>query len=140
MIYIKRGVEMELDTKQKVLIAIYTEYQNDIPNMTKAITFKELGLESDIFKIAIDKLQNEGFIKGATIHYDGNTYLPSVANVSNVKMTRYGIEYVEEKLDITRTMNGKEKTETVFKRLTSSGLEHLKDLAAKTLAEMAKQP
>jgi len=36
---------MELDTKQKVLLAIYMEYQKDIPNMSEAIRAETLGIE-----------------------------------------------------------------------------------------------
>lgn len=41
---------MELDTKQKVLVAIYTEYQKDIPDMEGAISSKVIGIDSNAFK------------------------------------------------------------------------------------------
>jgi len=129
---------MELDTKQKVLIAIDTEYQKDLPDMS-TVDYNVIGIDPDSFNVAIEKLQGEGFIQGATIIKTHDSIYPQ-ALIRNIKMTRDGIEYVEDKLDITKTMNSKEKTETLIKRLASSGLEHLKDLAAKVLVELAKQP
>ena len=52
---------MDLDSKQKVLLAIYTEYQKDIPKM-ELITNVNLDMDSQVFRIAVDKLQSEGFI------------------------------------------------------------------------------
>lgn len=129
---------MELDTKQKVLIALYTEYQKDLPDML-TIDHNTIGVNADSFNVAIDKLQNEGFIQGAIITKTHDRKYP-LAIMNHIKMTRYGIEYVEEKLEIANTMNGKEKTETVIKKLAAGGYSLLTDLAAKILAEMAKQP
>lgn len=128
---------MELNTKQKVLLAIYTEYQKDIPNMEQ-ITNKALGLPLDAFKIAVDKLQSEGFIKGAQIIPDGNSNIPAMVIIDSVKMTHFGIEYIEQKIGIERTLTGEQKVKNVLQRAAEWGWEQIKDIAAKTLSEMAK--
>lgn len=53
---------MKLDTKQQVLLALYSEYQNDIPRMTD-VTCTALEMDYDVFCAALDKLQNEGYIR-----------------------------------------------------------------------------
>ena len=54
---------MKLDIKQQVLLAIYIEYQKDLPNMS-CVNNTELNMDIDVFNVALDKLQNEGYIKG----------------------------------------------------------------------------
>lgn len=130
---------MELDAKQKVLIAIYMEYQKDLPDMKNNIKADMLGLERDVFKIALEKLYNERLIIDVKLTYGGNERVPIMAYTDDIKMTPYGIQYVEEKLKIERTLTGKEKVEGFFKNAASWGWEQLKDIAAKTLAEMSKQ-
>ncbi|TEB08618.1 hypothetical protein Psch_02184 [Pelotomaculum schinkii] len=129
---------MELDAKQKVLLAIYTEYQKDLPDMEREISFKNLDLDNKIFRIAIDKLQNEQMINGATIIRGGNSHIPLHVNVGDIKMTRQGIDFVEQKLQIDRTLTGVEKVKVISQNATKWGWEQLKDLAAKVLSEMLK--
>ena len=45
---------MGLDIKQKVLIAIYTEYQKDLPNIDGNVNANILGIDNNIFNVAID--------------------------------------------------------------------------------------
>lgn len=58
---------MELDSKQQVLLAVYTEYQKDIPDMA-SITPESLGLDRIVFDTAFLKLENEGWINGLEIY------------------------------------------------------------------------
>lgn len=133
------GCYLELDAKQKVLLAIYTEYQKDIPNMEENLKAQKLGLEYNIFKIAVDKLQNEDLINGAVINRGGNSHIPAVVSMGNVKMTRIGIDYVEHKLEIERTLSGAEKVKTISENAAKWGWEQFKDITAKVLAEIASK-
>ena len=84
---------MELDAKQKVLMAIYAEYQKDIPVMQN-ITFANLDMDSRVFKIAVDKLENEGLINGAKIHYKPGSVYPESVEIDDAKLTQHGDELV----------------------------------------------
>lgn len=129
---------MELDLKQKVLLAVYMEYQKDIPDMERFINAKTLEIDRDAFKMALLKLQNEGLICGVNFIPDGNKIVPAMAWTSNVLMTSYGIKYVEEKLDIKPTMTSEEKLKEIANTATKWGLDVFKDIAARTLAEIIK--
>lgn len=128
---------MKLDTKQKVLIAIYTEYQKDLPKMFDNITPEKLGIDEDVFKVAIDKLQNEELINGATVTLCLGQDYPDVL-IDFVKMTRDGIDYVENVIGIEKTLTGIEKVKAIIAKMTEWGFDQLKDIAARTLNEMAK--
>lgn len=54
---------MNLDLKEEVLTAIYSEYINDFPEM-KRVNWKSLEIKPEYFLIALIKLENEGFISG----------------------------------------------------------------------------
>ena len=130
---------MQLDTKQQVLIAIYTEYQKELPNMKQAITANNLGIENaEVFYVALDKLQNEGFISDVRIIRGDKSPMPVKVLTSFMKMTRNGLDYVEKLLEIDKTLNGEDKTRNVIKKATDWGFEQLKDFAAKVLAEIIK--
>jgi hypothetical protein len=128
---------MELDSKQKVLIAIYTEYQKDLPNMEN-VTHETLGLDYDVFKVAIEKLDNEGMIRDAIIVHGGNDPKPLHVSLNLCKMTNYGIGYVEKKLELDQTTSGEQKVKEVIEKTAKWGWEQFKDFGAKTLAEMLK--
>jgi hypothetical protein len=132
------GDKLELDAKQKVLLAIYTEYQKDLPDIAKAVNYKALGLEYNVFKVAVDKLQGEGFIQGVTVLPDGNSSIPAKVWLGDAKMTRYGIGYVEQKFEIESTLDGKEKVKTALEKGVKFGWGEFKDFAAKVLAEIIK--
>ena len=109
---------MELDVKQQVLIAIYTEYQKDIPMIHKEVTPNSLGINREKFDIAIVKLENEGFITDTNIAYgkgnpNSNRWAIFCVSLDNTKMTPYGIDYVEKVLDIENTYNAKSKVSRV---------------------------
>ncbi len=127
---------MELDTKQKVLLAIYMEYQKDRPDMQNAITAQNLGIDNDVLRIALAKLDNEGLVNGIAFCKGDSRVLG--AYVNNAKMSSYGIEYVETKLQIDPAMTGKEKVEKVIAKTAEWGFEQLKDIGVKVLAEIAK--
>jgi methyl coenzyme M reductase alpha subunit len=127
----------ELDTKQKVLLAFYTEYQKDVPNM-RSITSSELGISNDQFVVAIQKLENEGLINGAKYMKGGRGTIPLAVITDFIMVTRDGLQYVEEKLNIQPTMTALEKTKEVSKKVTEWGYNELKDFAAKVLAEIIK--
>lgn len=127
---------MNLDNKQKVLIAIYTEYQKDIPNM-RTITPANIGIEVKVVHAAIYKLYYEELISNIRIYKD-DINSPEIDDWGHVKMTQKGIEYVEELLNIEKTLSGEEKTKNIIKKATEWGYDQLQTFAAKVLAEMIK--
>jgi predicted ArsR family transcriptional regulator len=128
---------MELDTKQKVLLALYTEYQKDLPDM-KAVSAEELGINREVFIVALDKLVNEGLITGVNFTKGGRSPHPLNAYVDGCKLTPYGLDYVERKLQIEPTLSGADKAKNVAKKLAEWGWEQGKDFAAKIAAELLK--
>lgn len=133
---------MELDVKQKVLLAIYTEYQKDIP-IIQNITHNMLGIGLDEFRIAIIKLENEGLIRDTIIpkgkvNFEGNKWGTFSPILDNTKMTSYGIEYVENKLGIDKTLSGLEKVEYLAKKSVNLGWNEFKDIIIQVLSEMGK--
>ncbi|CEN94330.1 YjcQ family protein [Paraclostridium sordellii] len=127
---------MKLDTKQKVLVAIYTEYQKDIPDMRTNIKSKELGIDGEVFAIALDKLLNEGFITGVQFSKSKNKIMATFTD--GIMMTRDGIDYVETKLGIEKTLSGMEKVQEMAKKSANWGWNEFKDITVKVLSEMAK--
>ena len=124
---------MEFDSKQKVLIAIYMEYQKDIPNMD-SVSAASVGLEPQVFAVAVDKLDNEGLIKGVNIT-SGCRDNPIIF-MNNAKMTSYGLNYVETKLGIQPEKTGLEKIKEISQNAVSWGWNEAKDFAAKVLSEI----
>ncbi|WP_052737876.1 YjcQ family protein [Bacillus sp. SA1-12] len=122
---------MELDKKQQVLVAIYTEYQKDLPNMS-SVNHESLEMDEEIFVVALEKLLNEGLI------IDVDFYLGGDYSLQTTKMTSYGLNYVEEKLGIEPTLSGAEKVKEVAKQATQFGYNELKDFASKVVAELLK--
>ncbi|AWV35145.1 hypothetical protein [Paenibacillus odorifer] len=128
---------MELDTKQKLLISIYSEYQKDLPDMDN-VTFESLGVEYLVFKVAVDKLMNEGLINGAVVTFGGRDAAPLHVNIKHCKMTPYGILYVEKKLEIDETLSGEQKVRTVIEKAGKWGWDQFKDFGARVIVEMLK--
>lgn len=113
---------MELDAKHQVLYALYAEYQQDVPDMA-SVTYKALEMDLAAYQMALIKLQNEGFINGLIVH-PPDTVVPSkikVMRVHNVLPTRYGVEYVEEKLQVDKSLTGKEKLLALRERFGKLG-------------------
>lgn len=126
----------ELDAKQKVLLALYTEYQKDIPNM-KNITAHSLDISEEVFIIALQKLENEELIRDIGVRYYDNK--PHLLTMEFTKMTRIGIEYVEEKMDILRTMSGREKVKEISKKVTTWGYKELKEISIRVLTDLGEK-
>lgn len=127
---------MDFDTKQKVLIAIYAEYQKDIPEMSKNITTDILGIDFKKWIIALEKLENERLICG-TKFADTNEG-PIAAFLDRTKMTPYGIQYVETKLKIEPIKTGKEKIQELAAEAANWGWNEAKDILARILSEVIK--
>ncbi|WP_281976055.1 hypothetical protein [Halobacillus litoralis] len=121
----------ELDTKQRVLVAFYTEYQKDLPNMGE-VTAEAVGMSQNKFAMAIKKLENEGLLTGGKYAKGDSVF------TDFVMVTNYGLAYVEEKLEIQPTMSAGEKTKEVTKKAGLWGYNELKDFAVKVTAEMLK--
>lgn len=130
---------MELDTKQKVLIAIYTEYQKDIPNIEEEVTPQKLGIGLEEFRIAIAKLENEKLINGTIIPKSkGYKWGVFCVMLDNTMMTPYGIDYVENKLGIDKTLSGMDKVKKVGEKCVIWGWNEFKDITVQVLSEMGK--
>lgn len=130
---------MDLDSKQRVLLAIYTEYQKDIPIM-EDITDELLGLEVEVFGIAVGKLINEDMINASpSVIKRGGSRGQRIKDVNlyGVMMSAKGLEYDEQKLCIDKTLSNKEKVEKVIESAGNWGWNQIKDIGAKVLAEMA---
>jgi len=128
---------LELDSKQEVLYAIYSEYQKDIPDM-KSITYQSLDMDLDVFQMALIKLQNEGLIEGLKIIPPG-TVIPSRIkglDKDNILPTWKGINYVESKLEIEADKSNKEKLLILKDRFGKLGWAVLKDVVSKILIEV----
>lgn len=128
---------LELDTKQKVLLAIYTEYQKDIPNMRGNITAEKLGIQKEAFTIALEKLNNEKLVNNIQFSKDGHIGIV-IPWVDDMTISSYGINYIETKLHIRNNFSGKEKVVKITKEVATWGWEQFKDIAAKTLSEMLR--
>lgn len=126
----------ELDVKQRVLVLIYTEYQKDIPDMKGTITATNLNISPDVFKIALHKLDNERYISGVRYARGGPGNKILSVFTDEIMMTRDGINYVEEKLDIQPTMSAREKAVEVSKRMANWGYNEFKDLISKVASEL----
>lgn len=86
-----------MSIKDKVLLAIYNEYQKDLPDMDKNITFDKLETNKEEFYYAFEKLENEGLINGA--HYaKGAGNKIEMAFLNELKPSIRGIAYVEQRL------------------------------------------
>lgn len=125
---------MEFDTKQKVLLAIYLEYQKDIPDMS-SIKAETVGVDREVFDIALDKLDNEQLVKGIRFSR-GSQNEVLMAFIDTAKMTTKGLQYVETKLDIQPEKTGLEKVKEVSQKAATWGWNEAKDFAAKVLSEL----
>ena len=125
---------MKIDSKHKVLFAIYAEYQKDIPNM-EDVNYNVLDMDSKVFRIALFKLQNEGFIDGLKTHppNEKNVDRIKVIMIKEVMPTRFGIEYVENKLEVRKDLTSQEKLKQIAEKFGKFGFEVLKEVAIQKL-------
>ena len=126
---------MDIDGKHKVLYALYTEYQKDIPDMN-SVTFSVLDMEAIAFNIALEKLENEGFINGAIFSRAMGQKYPINVVMHRIMLTRFGVEYVEEKLKVERSGTGKEKVKWLVQKFGEFGWETLKAYTISKLTGM----
>lgn len=125
---------MKPDMKNAVLLAIYKEYNQNIPDFKLNIRPETLGVEKEIFFNIIDKLQNERFIDGAIIKRIEKGNQPIKVLLNKMVLTRRGIEFVENTLGIENTLTNGEKIKRIGKKVLEWGWEQGKDITAKTLA------
>jgi hypothetical protein len=118
---------VELDSKHEVLFAIYAEYQKDIIDM-KSVSFKSLEMDSRVFITALLKLKNEGFIEGLVVHPPNARRAEKVIAImmEDVMPTRFGVEYVENKLEIKQDLSAQEKLKLMAAKFGKFGFEILK--------------
>jgi hypothetical protein len=128
---------MDIDAKHKALYALYAEYQRDIPDMTR-VTHGKLNMEKDVFNVALLKLQNEGFIDGLVIpNISQQQGIVPIRVLRERSMpTRYGIEYVENKLEIDKALTTAEKLRALRDKCGRFGWDVLQSAAAQILANM----
>lgn len=128
---------MKPDTKQKVLLALYTEYQRDLPNFDD-ITAASLGMNPDIFNIAIKKLQDEELIGDVHLIWgEEKDSVPMGVVLSVCRLTRLGIDYVEKNFGIENGLPVREKIIVLSAKFADWGLQELNVLVARVLAETA---
>ena len=53
---------MKFGAKEQVLLAIYIEYQKDLPDIG-SVNNTVLNMDIDVFNVALEKLENEEYIK-----------------------------------------------------------------------------
>ena len=128
---------MKLGAKEQVLLALYIEYQKDLPDMA-SVNNTDLNMDTDVFDTALSKLQNEEYIRGfATLAADNNQFY--VADVSHVMLTKQGIDYVENCFGIKKELTSADKVRYVVKQCGVYGYKALKDIGAARLAAMIKK-
>ncbi len=131
------GDTMKLDLKQTILVAIYTEYQKDLPEMNN-ITKEMFEIDDKKFTIALQKLENEQLIHNVHfMKFDDGIFTHS-QSLTNTMMTNDGIDYIENVLGIQPTLSGAEKAKAVASKVGEWGFEQLKDFAVKVAGEMLK--
>lgn len=81
---------MKLDAKQQVLLALYIEYQKDLPKMD-SVKCSSLNMAIDVFNTALGKLSKEGYINGLYAYPADNNEFYEVYT-KDVGLTRAGIE------------------------------------------------
>jgi hypothetical protein len=142
VVYLDKGEVniMKLSAKDKILVAIYIEYQKDIPDMDEAIKMEKLNLYNDEYLIGISKLENEGLINGARLIYGDDCIIMAI--MDDVMPSVCGLRYVEEKLLRDNNIGEQEddpesgNLRKVIRNATHFGWNEIKDIAARTLAEI----
>lgn len=130
---LREAITVELDSKQTVLIAAYSEYQKDVPDYKTALTESNLHMPMQVIDIALKKLQYERLIA----NYENRTADGRVGwNINNIMFTPEGIRYVEEQLSIEPKNTNAEKLRTLSNRASNFGWAVLTDFAAKVTAEI----
>ncbi|MDU4960550.1 MAG: YjcQ family protein [Sporomusaceae bacterium] len=87
-----------MSTKEKVLMAIYREYEKGNRDMRRTVRHDELKLEAAAFNRDIQLLQYEGLIRGAVLVRDRNKTDPDQVILNQVAVTNYGLHYLRSLL------------------------------------------
>ncbi|ULO05171.1 hypothetical protein H1230_18860 [Paenibacillus sp. 19GGS1-52] len=128
---------MELSAKDQVMIAMYTEYMNDLPNFKK-IKPAAMDMEKGVFHNAVIKLQNEELISGAYINL-GSRPATNITDIWNAKPTSKGISYVESLLKIEPELSSADKRKKILENSSKWVLTQTKDVGSKLLAELIRK-
>jgi len=97
-IHKKEVNSMTHNIKERVLLAIYEEEQNDVPDLMGKTTYSALGIERNKFHIALQKLRNEGFINRDNVKFvEADGSIQGVIFNTTV-MTKEGNEYARKLL------------------------------------------
>lgn len=126
---------MKLDTKQQVLLALYMEYQKDLPKMGE-VNSEALNLDYEVFCVALEKLQTEGYITGLEVHPSINNRFYKV-RLDGVSLTRDGIDYVDNKFGIKKELGAEDKLKYLIKKCGVFGLVALKMFGAEALKTLS---
>ncbi|WP_206810725.1 hypothetical protein [Paradesulfitobacterium ferrireducens] len=127
---------MKPDTKQQVLLALYTEYQRDLPNFNH-ISAASLGMEVETFNFALKKLQDEELIGDVHLIWgDENESVPMGVILSLCKLTRLGIEYVEQNFGLVNGWPAAQKVMILGSKYQEWGLQELFRLYSRVQAEL----
>lgn len=127
---------MKTDTKSQVLLAVYIEYQKDLPKMGN-ITNTALNMDIDVFHAALQKLENEGMIHGLSVFAADNDAFYHV-DTANMKLTRDGIAYIEQTFGIRKELTAADKLNYVIKKCGVYGLQALKLFGVEALKAIAE--
>lgn len=134
-ICISKGVDkMELSAEQQVLLALYIEYQKDLPNMEN-VTFKNLEMDKDIFNEALNKLDKKGYMQDF-ISARGSNNKILVPFLSGVSLSKPALTECEQLLESLKFSN--ESAESISMKIFKSVKEDIKDIIARYWAEMSK--
>ena len=125
---------MKLDTKHQVLLALYIEYQKDLPKMSE-VTCEKLNMDVDIFNMALKKLSTERYIEGLNIFAADNDEFYSVS-ADDVYLTHEGITYVEAVMGIKKELTSTDKMKYIIKKCGVHGLQALKIFAVNALSHI----
>lgn len=107
------GIYLRLDSKQKVLLALYTEYQKDVPEFIR-LHPEALGMSQGVFYFAVKKLVDEEFIENVHLIWGEERSIPLGAALDVLKLTRHGIRYIEELFALDWTLQGREKVRVIL--------------------------
>lgn len=119
---------MRFDNKQRILFAIYVEYQNDLSDYAK-INNEALSISPEIFDQCITKLLKEELIERCYNDNLETIYAPSLR----------GLEYVEKLFKIGNSLANAVKIERVGYEFQEAKDNALVDFVKKTLVLLDKR-
>ena len=125
---------MKHTSKETVMLAVYIEYQKDLPQM-KNINHTALNMDKDVFNTALDKLSNERYITGVSVFSADSEKFYSV-NTENIKPTPEGLLYAEKYFGIQKYDTAAEKIEYIIKKCGAFGLSALKLFAVSAMEHL----